>query len=105
MTSTATTLAHEVLRAMTMHRLANAKSTFLLVAALAAGGYLARLIALGDEPRTAPAVDHAHAPGRHDDGGQQPAPGRMFVAGRVLDPDGKPRPRATVIVYAANQQP
>ena len=29
----------------------------------------------------------------------------MFVVGRVLDPDGKPKPGATVMVYAATKQP
>jgi hypothetical protein len=29
----------------------------------------------------------------------KPAPGRMFVVGRVLDPDGKPVPNASVMVY------
>ena len=30
----------------------------------------------------------------------KPAPGRMFVVGRVLDPQGKPVPNASVMVYA-----
>ncbi len=35
----------------------------------------------------------------------RPAPGRMFVVGRVLDPDGKPVPGATVAVYARSLVP
>src|SRR5262249_35230272 len=35
----------------------------------------------------------------------RPAAGRMFVAGRVLDPDGKPVPNATVMVHAAPRRP
>ena len=31
---------------------------------------------------------------------QAPAPGRMFVVGRVLNPEGKPVPNATVMVAA-----
>jgi hypothetical protein len=31
-----------------------------------------------------------------------PAPGRMFVVGRVLDPEGKPVPDAAVMVHARN---
>ena len=30
----------------------------------------------------------------------KPAPGRMFVVGRVLDPEGKPVPGAMIMVYA-----
>lgn len=33
-----------------------------------------------------------------------PSPGRMFVDGRVLDPDGKPVPRARVLIHAATRQ-
>ena len=35
----------------------------------------------------------------------RPAPGRMFVVGRVLDPQGKPVPNAMTMVYAATKQP
>ena len=37
---------------------------------------------------------------RNDDANSKPAPGRMFVVGRVLDPNGKPVPGATVAVHA-----
>ncbi len=33
----------------------------------------------------------------------EPAPGRMFVVGRVLDPAGKPVPNATTMVYARSK--
>ncbi len=90
-TSTATTLAHEVLRTMTIHKLRTAIATLMFLAVLAAGGgYLARSIAMGDEPRKAPAAT------KPDDTAAKPAPGRMFVVGRVLDPEGKPVPHATV---------
>ena len=36
--------------------------------------------------------------------GQRPAPGRMTVVGRVLDPQGKPVPNASVMVYGAIKQ-
>ncbi len=99
MTSTATTLAHEVLRAMTIHKLRTALATLVFLAALGSGGgYLAWSLARGDEPRKAPDVVPAPA-------AEKPAPGRMFVVGRVLDPDGKPKPGATVMVYAATKQP
>ncbi len=35
----------------------------------------------------------------------RPAPGRMFVVGRVLDPQGKPVPNATTMVYASLKWP
>ena len=35
----------------------------------------------------------------------KPAPGRMFVVGRVLDPQGKPVANAVTMVYAALKQP
>jgi hypothetical protein len=35
-----------------------------------------------------------------DDANPTPAPGRMIVAGRVLDPEGKPVPGAAVMVHA-----
>jgi RNA polymerase sigma factor (sigma-70 family) len=35
----------------------------------------------------------------------RPAPGRMFVVGRVLDPAGKPVRNAMTMVYAATKQP
>ena len=40
-----------------------------------------------------------------DDASQTPAPGRMFVVGRVLDPRGNPVPGATVMVHARNLAP
>ncbi len=42
---------------------------------------------------------------RNDDANPKPAPGRMFVTGRVLDPNGKPVPGATVAVYARGLAP
>ena len=36
---------------------------------------------------------------------QCPAPGRMFVVGRVLDPKGKPVPGAEVLAYARDLAP
>ena len=40
-----------------------------------------------------------------DDAKPSPAPGRMFVVGRVLDPEGKPVPSATVMVHARILRP
>ena len=49
------------------------------------------------------AGDRAQTLARDDDANSKPAPGRMFVVGRVLDPNGKPVPRATVAVYAQDR--
>lgn len=56
--------------------------------------------AAGDEPRTSTAglPAPADAPGR--DAAPEPAPGRMFFVGRVLDPKGQPVPGAVVAVHA-----
>jgi hypothetical protein len=40
-----------------------------------------------------------------DGAGQSPAPGRMFVVGRVLDPRGNPVPGATVMIHARTVTP
>jgi RNA polymerase sigma factor (sigma-70 family) len=99
--STASTLALEVLRTMTIHKLRTAIVTFVFLAALATGGgYLARSIAQGDEPRKVVAAVQPPASTRPVDAAEKPAPGRMFVVGRVLDPQGKPVPDAAVMVYA-----
>jgi RNA polymerase sigma factor (sigma-70 family) len=96
--STASTLAKEVLRTMTIHKLWTAIVTVGFLAALAGGGYLARSIAMSEEPRMVPAAVQAPAVARHDDAAQKPSPGRMFVVGSVLDPRGRPVPNATVAI-------
>ena len=90
-------LAQEVLRSMLIHKLKLTVLTLLFLGALASGaGYLTRALAIQDEAK-APQPPIATKPDEAPDG---PAPGRMFVVGRVLDPNGKPVPRATVAVYA-----
>ncbi len=86
---------------MTIHKLRTAMVALAFLAALATcGGYLARSVAQGDEPRKVVATVRAPAGTRPVDAVDKPAPGRMFVVGRVLDPQGKPVPDATVMVYA-----
>jgi hypothetical protein len=69
----------------------------LFVGVVAGGpGSLTRSPAIDDEPRAPaaspqPTVESA-----------APAPGRMFVTGRVLDPQGKPVPNAMVAIHARN---
>ncbi len=57
------------------------------------------------KPGRAQATPAAQASARPDDTTQRPAPGRMLVSGRVLDPQGKPVPHAMTMVYAAIKQP
>ena len=45
------------------------------------------------------------AAAKADDAGPTPAPGRMFVVGRVLDPRGNPVPGAAVMVQAKDETP
>jgi len=51
------------------------------------------------EPRP-PELTQGH--GAADENAPRAAPGRMFVVGRVLDPNGKPVPGATIVVHARN---
>ncbi len=55
--------------------------------------------ARSDEPKGPPAGPPSTA-AKADDAGPTPAPGRMFVVGRVLDPRGNPMPGAAVMVQA-----
>jgi hypothetical protein len=61
--------------------------TLLSFAAIAAGS---ADLARSDEPKGPPAGPPTTA--KADDTNPTPAPGRMFVVGRVLDPRGKPAP-------------
>jgi RNA polymerase sigma factor (sigma-70 family) len=102
----AAALAQEVLRAMLFHKLRFTLVTLLLLAAVATGaGYLTRSLASQDEPKRQPDAPPPQVAAKPDDTTQRPAPGRMFVMGRVLDPQGKPVPNATTMVYAAIKQP
>jgi protocatechuate 3,4-dioxygenase beta subunit len=80
--------------------------TLLLFAAVATGtGYFVRSLASQDEPKRQPNAPRPQVAASPDDTTQRPAPGRMFVVGRVLDPQGKPVPNAMTMVYAAIKQP
>jgi protocatechuate 3,4-dioxygenase beta subunit len=96
----AASFAREVLRAMFFTKLRLIAVTLLLFAAVATGaGFLTRSSATRDQP------ERQQVAARRDDTTQRPAPGRMFVVGRVLDPRGKPVPNAMTMVYAAIKQP
>jgi len=105
----ATALAKEVLRAALLHKLRAAALSLVLLATLAcAGGYLTPLMKAAarsgeGEPQSNAAPTEPRPPGPVTIAGGEPrpAPGRMFVAGRVFNPDGKPVAKATTMVYAS----
>ena len=103
--ASAATLAQEVLRTMLLHkiRLTAMSLLFLAVAAIGAG-WLTRPLVLGDEPGSKPAATRAPIAVNRDEPVPSPAPGRTIFVGRVLDPQGKPVPNASVMVYAAPKQ-
>ncbi len=102
----AAALAQKVLRTMLIHKLRSIALTLLLLGAVATGaGYLAHALAINDEPRTSPAGRQPQAAAKPDDANPKPAPGRMFVVGRVLDPQGKPVPGATIAAHARSLAP
>jgi RNA polymerase sigma factor (sigma-70 family) len=116
--STAAVLAREVLRGMVIHKLKAAAVALVLLATLAAGAGYGALNAFArpgeGEPNAQKARTEPRPPDRPSDrrspdrnaartgppptDPSRPAPGRMFVVGRVLAPDGKPVPDAKVMV-------
>jgi len=105
LSAAAAALAQEVIRTMLVQKLKLATLSLLFVAVVASGaGFLARPPAMGDEPRRAPAITPSPVAAKSDHVAAQPAPGRMTVVGRVLDPQGKPVPSASVMVYGAPKQ-
>jgi protocatechuate 3,4-dioxygenase beta subunit len=104
----AAALAQEVLKTMLIHHLKAAVLPMLLLATVAAVAGSHALSAFAGpregEPPGEPNVEMARTEPRPPDS-PQPAPGRMFVAGRVLDPAGKPVPDATTMVYASLKWP
>ncbi len=94
----ATALAREVLRSMLIHKLKFIALTLLFLGSIATGsGYLTRTLAMSDEPKKVPVGPSPKVAAKPVDA---PAPGRMFVTGRVLDPQGNPVPNATVMASA-----
>ncbi len=72
----------------------------LLVGSVATGmGYLNSAPGMKEQPRIFRAEQSQAAAQAKE--GTQAAPGRMFIAGRVLDPQGKPVPNASVMAYAS----
>jgi hypothetical protein len=98
----ATALAREILRTIFVSRLKRIATTLLLLVATGAG-YWTYAAAMKDEPKGRPAAPQSPVASKPDEAIAKPAPGRMFVVGRVLDPDGKPLPTATTMAYARNR--
>ncbi len=105
LTGSAAAMAREVLRSLLLQKLKATSLCLLLLATLVTGaGLLSHSPAPGQvEPRPAPAPGLQVA--AQPDDVPRPAPGRMFVVGRVLDPQGKPVPHATTMVYASLKWP
>jgi RNA polymerase sigma factor (sigma-70 family) len=97
----ATALAREVLRSMRFSKLRFTALTLLVVGAIAAGaGFLSHAYAKKDGPKRPTSVHPKPAAANQPEPIRHPAPGRMLVTGRVLDPRGKPVPNAHVTVSA-----
>ncbi len=89
-------LAREVLRSMLIHKLKLIALTLLLLGAIAGGAAFVGLATA----RQAGKPDLRQIAAKPDDVKPKPGPGRMFVVGRVVDPQGKPVPGASVMIYA-----
>ena len=108
LSASTTALAQEVLRSMLVHNLKLAALVALLLGAAATGaGFLARSLALEDEPGKTPAVHQPRTEKGPDETkrGQDPGPGRMFVTGHVLDTAGKPAPGVAIDVIGRPRAP
>ena len=91
--ASAVVLANEMLRSMTLVKLKFVALALLLLGSVAAGaGFVAQA-----KTRHAGKPDLLGSAAKIDD---EPKPGRMFVTGRVLDPQRQPVSGASVMVYA-----
>jgi RNA polymerase sigma factor (sigma-70 family) len=116
----ATALAREVLRSMLIHKVKLTVFALLFLGAVASGAgslthSLSALAASREgeppgEPLPGPAragprpPEPTQSPSAIANDAPRPAPGRMFVTGRVLDPMGKPVVNTSVMVYARLKQ-
>ena len=105
MSTPAVALAREVLSTILMHRLKFTALSLVFLAIVAGSvGWLTRPVAMAAEPVRAPATAWRPNAAKAEGVAQLPAHGRMSVVGRVLDPQGKPLPNASVMVYGASKQ-
>jgi RNA polymerase sigma factor (sigma-70 family) len=104
LSASAAASAQEVLNTMLAHKLKTAALALVMLATLATGaGVLARSFAMKEEPTRGPAQPTAALRDVDRPGPTTTEPataGRMTVAGRVLDPNGKPLRDARVAVLA-----
>jgi RNA polymerase sigma factor (sigma-70 family) len=112
LSATAAALAQEVLLAMLIHKVKAAALSVLLITSLAGGaGYYAINVLAHTRAGRTPREPMANAawpeprPGDATLSLDLPKPGRMFVVGRVVDPDGKPVPGAVVEVFTRYRTP
>ena len=97
----AAALAREVLRSMLLQTLRFTALALLVVGAIATGaGFVSHAHAKKDEPKRPASAQLPASTADQPGPNRHPAPGRMLVTGRVLDPQGKPVPNATVTVSA-----
>ena len=107
--SLVTGLAREVLKSMLAGKVKHVALAVLLVGAVATGaGFVGQVPALETaksrpQDRQAGKPEPGEVAAKTVDAIARPAPGRMFVVGRVLDPDGNPVPNATAMVYARSK--
>ena len=99
-------LALDVLRSVAIYKLKSTSLTLLLIAAISTSAcYFAFAHGGNDGPKSAAVSRQAPVAGKPDDANAKPAPGRMFVVGRVLDPQGNPVPGATVAASVRSKFP
>jgi RNA polymerase sigma factor (sigma-70 family) len=94
LSASAVALASDVLRSLLIAKLRIAALTCLVLGAVVAGGVI-----LGKANGRQAGKPDLLPSAKSDPAVAKPAPGRMFVTGRVLDPNGKPVPNATAMVY------
>ncbi len=104
MSTSVAALTREVLRSMLINKIRLVLLTLLALSSVATGvGYLTHSLAKNDEPGKA--LDGQRQAITKADARNRATPGRMFIVGRVLNPQGKPVPNATVMAYAQRNLP
>jgi protocatechuate 3,4-dioxygenase beta subunit len=99
-------MSDEELRAMLIHQPRPIALSLLLLGAIGtSAGDSAGALAMNDDPKRSPAAPQSPVAAKPGDAAPSPAPGRMFVVGRVLDAEGKPVPGAAVMAHARSLGP